>query len=69
MRTKWGDEVPAIEIVIEECAEVIQAIQKIKRFGIDDVHPITQIPNDVSLLAEVEQLQEALHYMRMELAL
>ena len=28
-----------LDVVIEECAEVIQAITKIKRFGIYDWHP------------------------------
>lgn len=31
-----------LELVIEECAEVIQAATKILRFGVDDSHPTDQ---------------------------
>jgi hypothetical protein len=32
-------------IAQEECAEVIQAISKVFRFGMDDVHPTTNKSN------------------------
>lgn len=33
-----------LNILQEECAEVIQAASKIKRFGIDSVHPFEENP-------------------------
>jgi NTP pyrophosphatase (non-canonical NTP hydrolase) len=43
-------------IAQEECAEVIQAISKVFRFGMDDVHPNTNKSNRDSLEEEVGDL-------------
>ena len=43
-------------IAQEECAEVIQAISKVFRFGVDDVHPITNKSNKDSLEEEAGDL-------------
>lgn len=43
-------------IAQEECAEVIQAISKVFRFGVDDVHPITSKSNKDSLEEETGDL-------------
>jgi len=40
----------------EECAEVIQAISKVFRFGINQVHPETNISNKENLETEIGQL-------------
>jgi hypothetical protein len=47
--------------VQEECAEVIQGISKVFRFGLDQTHPDTGISNRVSLATEVGQLCLVLH--------
>ena len=40
------DDIPQnLEILAEECAEVIQMKSKIIRFGIDDYHPKNKAPN------------------------
>lgn len=47
--------------VIEECAEVIQAITKIKRFGMRKYHPDRPESNNrLDLLSEIEDLKFAL---------
>lgn len=43
-------------ITQEECAEVIQAISKVLRFGIDHVSPVTGITNKSHLEEEIGQL-------------
>jgi NTP pyrophosphatase (non-canonical NTP hydrolase) len=43
-------------IAQEECAEVIQAISKVFRFGMDDIHPTTNKSNKESLEEEVGDL-------------
>jgi NTP pyrophosphatase (non-canonical NTP hydrolase) len=40
----------------EECAEVIQAISKVFRFGINQVHPETGVSNKEMLETEIGQL-------------
>lgn len=44
-----------LEIMQEECAEVIQAISKIKRFGLDAHNPAdeSKTPNSLHLLNEI----------------
>jgi NTP pyrophosphatase (non-canonical NTP hydrolase) len=46
----------ALEILQEECAEVIQVICKIERFGIDSYYPETTISNHEKLTKEVGDL-------------
>jgi len=47
--------------VIEECAEVIQAITKIKRFGLMSYHPDRpESNNKIEVLAEMKDLCAAL---------
>jgi hypothetical protein len=41
-----------LEILAEECAEVIQIKSKIIRFGIDDYHPKNGAPNRQALETE-----------------
>lgn len=43
-------------IAQEECAEVVQAISKCFRFGMNDVHPVTNKSNKESLEEEVGDL-------------
>jgi NTP pyrophosphatase (non-canonical NTP hydrolase) len=42
---KFNNEDLNLTILMEECAEVIQVCSKIKRFGIDDYHPVERKPN------------------------
>jgi NTP pyrophosphatase (non-canonical NTP hydrolase) len=51
-------------ITQEECAEVIQAISKVYRFGLHQVHPETGISNKLSLETEVGQLEAMLREIR-----
>ena len=53
MITKYGDEVPALDKAIEECAEVLQILMKIKRFGLYDVHPGLNISNYDMMISEM----------------
>jgi hypothetical protein len=47
--------------VIEECAEVIQAIIKIKRFGLMNFHPDRpESNNKIEVLSEIKDLRIAL---------
>lgn len=41
-----------LNILSEECAEVIQAISKIHRFGFDSCHPNTPEKNNIDHLTE-----------------
>mgnify|MGYP003676640576 CR=1 FL=1 len=66
MITKYGDEVRGLDKAIEECSEIIQILCKIKRFGIDDYHPVTRITNRDSLRAELDDLAEAMIAVREE---
>ena len=43
-------------LLIEECAEVIQAVTKIDRFGIDNINPYTQKTNRSNAEEEIGQL-------------
>lgn len=45
------------EITQEECAEVIQAISKVLRFGLNQHHPETGVTNIEALAIEVGQLK------------
>ena len=43
--------------VIEECAELIKAITKAKRFGITNTHPVTGVPNYIDIRNEIEDVK------------
>ena len=43
-------------ITMEECSEVIQAISKVQRFGIDGVHPVSLVTNRSHLEEEIGDL-------------
>ena len=60
MITKYGDEVPALDKAIEECAEVLQILMKIKRFGLYDVHPVLNISNYDMMMSEMNDLDNAI---------
>lgn len=60
MITKYGDEVPALDKAIEECAEVLQILMKIKRFGLYDTHPILNISNYDMMMSEMNDLDNAI---------
>jgi len=50
-------------ITQEECAEVIQAISKALRFGVDHVSPVTNVTNKAHLEEEVGQLLAMMQLM------
>ncbi len=50
----------ALVILIEECAEVIQAISKIKRFGEDTINSETNVSNKMALTKELADLAAVL---------
>jgi NTP pyrophosphatase (non-canonical NTP hydrolase) len=45
-----------LKILVEECAEVIQAVSKCDRFGIDTVHLKEGVPNRAHLTEELGDL-------------
>lgn len=48
-----------LDRLIEEASGVIQAAIKIKRFGIDNYHPVTLLNNGKALADEVKDLNDA----------
>jgi NTP pyrophosphatase (non-canonical NTP hydrolase) len=58
-----------LDICQEECAEVIQAISKVKRFGLYQVHPDTGVSNKKQLEEELGQLQHMISAVMIELDL
>ena len=46
--------------LIEECAEVIHALCKAERFGLDDHNPNTLITNRQNIKSEIEDLSIAI---------
>ncbi len=52
------------ECLQEECAEVIQAMSKIFRFGLDQRHPGTGVTNKDHLAVELDQLQAMIDIVR-----
>jgi NTP pyrophosphatase (non-canonical NTP hydrolase) len=58
-----------LDICQEECAEVIQAISKVKRFGLYQVHPDTGVSNKQALEEELGQLQCMISKVMAELKL
>lgn len=53
---RYPDHNKNLEILAEECAEVIQIKSKIVRFGIDDYHPKNEFPNRRALEEELGHL-------------
>ncbi len=45
-----------LDVLAEECAEVIHIISKMRRFGIEETHPDTGVPNEVHLREELFDL-------------
>lgn len=53
--------------LIEECAEVIQALIKVKRFGLFGINPLTNISNNDKIKSELDDLEYAIEKYRDEL--
>ena len=53
----------ALDILQEECAEVIVAISKISRFGLDNVKPGKPLTNRQHLAEELGDLQAMIELM------
>lgn len=60
---KTGDR---LDHLAEECAEVISAIMKAKRFGIDNFHPKTLKNNREAILDEIVDLLKRVHEVNKE---
>ena len=52
-----------LTILAEECAEVIQVIMKIKRFGVDHTHPKLKRSNREMLLQEIGDVQAMINVL------
>jgi NTP pyrophosphatase (non-canonical NTP hydrolase) len=66
-----------MDIAQEECAEVIQAISKIRRFGMDNAKPGTEYTNrehleeelgDLMAMIDILQSMDVVSYTNIELA-
>lgn len=66
MQTKFGDYIDPVDKAIEECAEIIHILSKIKRFGIHDVHPDTGESNIRTFYTELEDFEEAIEAIKEE---
>ena len=51
-------------ITMEECSEVTQAIAKVQRFGIDGIHPFTNISNRAHLEEELGDLRAMIDLLK-----
>ena len=52
------------ECLQEECAEVIQAVSKIFRFGLNHINPVTNVSNKKQLEEELDQLSAMITVVR-----
>jgi len=50
------DQETNLNLLQEECAELIQAVSKIRRFGIDAVNPVDNVPNRDNLIQEMQDV-------------
>lgn len=46
----------ALTLLFEECTEVIHAVAKIMRHGMDSYHPVTKVSNEQRLTEELSNL-------------
>jgi len=53
-----------LDILAEECAEVIHIISKIRRFGLNDCHPVTGKINRERLEEELSDLSAMINWSR-----
>ena len=54
----------ALDKLIEECSEVIQACTKIKKYGLSNWHPISGRKNSDHLLNEIEDVMDSIENVR-----
>lgn len=65
MHTKYKDIGQPDDVLIEECAELIHAIAKAKRFGWDNFHPDNPtVSNAQRVLDEMEDVQIRIKELR-----
>ena len=57
-----------LDILQEECAEIIQAISKMRRFGENGYHPLdeTKTPNHKLLAREIGDFMETLRLLKID---
>lgn len=55
-----------LEILIEECAEVIQRATKMTRFGVEEVQPEQELSNMERLSIEIGDLMEIIDWAALE---
>jgi hypothetical protein len=53
-----------VEHVIEECAELIHALQKAKRFGWDTYKPGNTRTNRLHVIMEIRDVEDALNELK-----
>lgn len=53
--------------LIEELSELIQAICKAKRFGIDNFHPVTFVTNRRQILDEMKDVEQRIAAYKKEI--
>ena len=51
-----------LDILAEECLEVAHIVSKIRRFGMDSVHPVSLIPNKVTLRYEIADVMSMIEW-------
>jgi len=54
---KLDDKKTNLNLLQEECAELIQAASKVRRFGIDAINPVDNVPNRDNLIQEIQDVQ------------
>lgn len=59
-------ELERLAMLAEECAEVIQCVNKIIRHGYEEYHPITKVVNRDDIQSEVTDLRACLENMYIE---